>query len=135
MNKKILIPIALAGILLVVVLQARQDSDLESTVKNSTTITNDSQLSDPQPSSTVIELETGSFFFKPDTITADAGEINILVKKNQGYHLFVIDELNVRQVINEGETIKFTAKPGTYTYYCGVPGHRGNGQEGTLVVK
>ena len=84
--------------------------------------------------SKMIELESGSFFFKPAVIEADAGEIDIKVKNNQGYHTFVIDELNVREVINTGETIKFTAAPGRYTYYCDVPGHRENGQVGSLIV-
>jgi uncharacterized cupredoxin-like copper-binding protein len=27
-----------------------------------------------------------------------------------------------------------TLKPGTYTYYCSVPGHRSGGMQGKLVV-
>ena len=40
-------------------------------------------------------------------------------------------------VVGSGGDSKFTAtlKPGTYTFYCTVPGHEAGGMKGTLVVK
>jgi plastocyanin len=32
------------------------------------------------------------------------------------------------------KTLTVTLKPGTYTFYCSVPGHRQGGMQGTLVV-
>lgn len=33
------------------------------------------------------------------------------------------------------KTLTLNLKPGTYTFYCSVPGHRQGGMQGTLVVK
>lgn len=35
----------------------------------------------------------------------------------------------------ESKTLKLNLKPGTYKFYCSVPGHRQAGMEGTLTVK
>jgi len=36
--------------------------------------------------------------------------------------------------IGGSRTLTLTLKPGTYTFYCSVPGHRQSGMEGTLSV-
>jgi plastocyanin len=36
--------------------------------------------------------------------------------------------------IGGSRTLTLTLKPGTYTFYCSVPGHRQGGMEGTLGV-
>ena len=43
----------------------------------------------------------------------------------------------VGPVVGSGgvSTIKFTLKPGTYTFYCSVPGHEAGGMKGTLTVR
>lgn len=41
------------------------------------------------------------------------------------------------EVVGQGGTSRVSAdlKPGTYTFYCSVPGHREAGMQGTLTVK
>ncbi len=81
------------------------------------------------------------------------GEINPIIRVKVGEtvkitienlesleHDFLIDELHVHsehlRQIGEISTIIFTAHtPGTYTYYCSVPGHREAGMEGTIIVE
>ena len=55
-------------------------------------------------------------------------------------HNIAIEGNGVNQagpVVQGGATSKFTAnlKPGTYTFFCSVPGHRQGGMEGKLTVK
>jgi plastocyanin len=52
-------------------------------------------------------------------------------------HSFDIDELDVHAPMPGSETALALFRPtesGTYTFYCGVPGHRAAGMVGTLVV-
>lgn len=88
--------------------------------------------------SLALSMESGNFFFKPNTITAKAGqEVTVTMEKNTGLHTFVIDEINLKASIEEGESFTFTAPsdPGSYAYYCDIGNHRAFGMEGTLIVE
>jgi plastocyanin len=86
-----------------------------------------------------IEVTGSSFKFDPDEIRVEAGEdVAIVLTSKDILHDFTIDELDAHVAADRGKTEEggFTAeKPGHYTYYCTVPGHRDAGMEGTLVVE
>jgi nitrosocyanin len=86
-----------------------------------------------------VEIEAGSFYYKPNTITVKKGEkVKIVMNSVSMMHDFVIDDLNVKMpVVQNGNTgtVEFTAdKVGTFEYYCSVGQHKAQGQVGTLVV-
>lgn len=95
-----------------------------------------------QTDSTVktIDLEAGSFYFKPNEIRIKKGQkVKIVMHSVSMMHDFVIDELGVKlPVVKNGETgtIEFTPEEsGTFEYYCSVGQHRAQGQVGTLIVE
>jgi plastocyanin len=75
------------------------------------------------------------------TARATAGKVTIESKNPQPTgHDIAIEGNGVNakgEVVQGGGTSKFTAtlKPGTYTFYCSVPGHRQAGMQGKLTVK
>lgn len=74
-------------------------------------------------------------------ITAQPGALEVTLECGEAVnHDFVIEELGDEVVVEcaAGETATGTTselEPGTYTYYCSVPGHRAAGMEGTLTVE
>jgi mono/diheme cytochrome c family protein len=73
--------------------------------------------------------------------TAPAGKVTIKSKNPQPVgHDIALEGNGVNdkgQVVQNGGVSQFTAdlKPGKYTFYCSVPGHRQGGMVGTLTVK
>ena len=68
------------------------------------------------------------------------GELAVeLVNDGALLHNVTIEELDDLLVVQAGggesATGSVTLEPGTYTYYCSVPGHREAGMEGTLTVE
>lgn len=89
----------------------------------------------------VIEIEAGSFYYKPNAITLKKGEkVTLKLKSVSMMHDFKIDALNFSiPVTKNGEeaTVEFTpTKTGTFEYYCSVGNgyHKKMGQVGTLTV-
>jgi plastocyanin len=88
---------------------------------------------------TPIAIEAGDLFFKPKEITASAGPVTInLTNKGLIQHNLVIQEDPAFKKIdlapNTSGSGTLEAKPGTYTFYCDVAGHRPAGMEGKLTV-
>jgi uncharacterized cupredoxin-like copper-binding protein len=84
----------------------------------------------------------GELAYTSTSETAEAGAVTIEFKNPQGLsHDVAIEDpegetVARTEVIGEGETsAKASLKPGRYTFYCSVPGHREAGMEGTLTVK
>ncbi len=89
---------------------------------------------------TIIDVEGGSFYYKPNEIRVKAGEVvTITLNSVDMMHDFVIDELDVKSDVIEGgksTTFSFTpTEPGEYEFYCSVGSHRANGMVGTLIVE
>jgi plastocyanin len=92
--------------------------------------------------------------FKPDSATAAAGPVTVVWhNESKLLHSFCLEDPQSKGVISAGGTVcsssvKATSaisgnltetyqnlKPGKYTFYCGVNGHRAQGMEGTLTVE
>jgi uncharacterized cupredoxin-like copper-binding protein len=86
--------------------------------------------------------ESGGLSFAPAALKAKAGAVTLKLSNPGGNglpHGIAIEGAGVSQsgrIAQPGGTssISVTLKPGTYTFYCPVPGHRAQGMEGTLTV-
>jgi plastocyanin len=81
---------------------------------------------------------TGQLAFVTDQARGTAGQITVKMTNKSGTpHDIVIDGKGKGQVVRDGGVSQFKAdfQPGSYTYYCSVPGHRQAGMQGKLTVK
>lgn len=93
---------------------------------------------------TTLQLEASETALEYDTtqLSAKAGKVTIDFKNPSAIaHNVVIEDQSGKELASfepiaqgeESETAEL--KPGTYTFFCSVPGHRQAGMEGTLTVK
>jgi uncharacterized cupredoxin-like copper-binding protein len=84
---------------------------------------------------------SGKLAFDKKTLQATSGRVTIVMSNPAPVsHDISIEGAGIDEhgeVVGKGGTSRVTAdlKPGTYTFYCSVPGHREAGMQGTLTVK
>jgi plastocyanin len=84
---------------------------------------------------------TGNLKFSTSALSAKAGTVRItLTNPSPVQHNITLQTPQGAKggpTVGKGgtSTVLATLKPGSYTYYCSVPGHRQAGMQGTLTVK
>jgi len=92
------------------------------------------------PAKPDIVIEAFDIGFKEHEFKIGPGKA-VIQEKNEGAtaHTLVIDGVTSGRKLSvpQGgatDQASFDLQPGTYTYYCDIPGHRGAGMEGKLIV-
>lgn len=93
------------------------------------------------PSALNFEAASSGLAYTTDSATAKAGKVTVGFTNPQPLaHDVAIEDASGEtiartEVITEGsDSTEANLKPGEYTFYCSVPGHREAGMEGTLNV-
>lgn len=110
-----------------------------------TTASTQSSSTAAPTTATALSLEAnpeGQLKYNTSSLTAKAGKVTIDFKNMSPLGHNVTVESPGGGTLGATETFQgaskkltLTLKPGTYKFYCSVPGHRQAGMEGTLVVK
>jgi len=85
-----------------------------------------------------LAINAENMHFSTTELVSDNGQVTInFTNQDLWWHTFTIDELDVNLNVPMGavRTAEFKAPPGTYTFYCGIPGHAAAGMNGTLTVR
>ena len=115
-----------------------------SSSDSTSTATTAKKESAPAPVSEVkIEAAASGLAFASKTASTTAGELVVDFYNPQSTPHNVALEDASGKVIEEGQTVSgqstttsgLEIKPGKYTFFCTIPGHREAGMEGTLTVK
>jgi plastocyanin len=84
----------------------------------------------------------GQLKYNTSTLTASAGKVSIDFTNTSPLAHNVTVESSAHAMVgatptfqNGSKKLTLDLKPGTYKFFCSVPGHRMAGMEGTLVVK
>jgi plastocyanin len=91
-----------------------------------------------------VTIEARDVKFNVTTINATPGDLEItLVEKGSLEHTLVVEDADGTKVgdtlavsgSDDTDTGTYPLEAGDYDFYCDIPGHRGQGMEGTIVVK
>ena len=88
-------------------------------------------------SSSGLSLTIHNAAYSTTRLNAQSGQVSLAVtNQDLFWHTVTIDQLHVNVAIPIGghREIRFTAPPGSYTFYCAIPGHRQAGMVGTITV-
>lgn len=97
----------------------------------------------PASGGNVVELSTPGIAWSSTEVTVKPGDtIRFTNDGSGGPHNFAIEGVNGDKPLVDlpaGQTVEWTVpadlQPGTYTFYCEIPGHRAAGMQGTLTVQ
>jgi plastocyanin len=84
------------------------------------------------------EVQAINIAYDPKTLQAPGGKVTVALRnRDLFWHTFTIDRLGVeiRTPVGRLRTATFEARPGTYSFYCRLPGHAALGMRGTLTVR
>jgi plastocyanin len=94
------------------------------------------------PSNLSLAAKDNQLLFTTNKLTAGSGKVTIAFTNNSSlqHNFTLVNSANTvlgktPTFAGGSKSFSTTLKPGTYTYYCSVPGHRQAGMQGTLTVK
>ena len=76
--------------------------------------------------------------FSATTLTADHGTVTVDFTNNDLFwHTFTVSALGVdiQTPVKGHRQVSFNAPPGSYEFYCAIPGHKQIGMRGTLIIQ
>ncbi|MGC1165054.1 MAG: cupredoxin domain-containing protein [Solirubrobacterales bacterium] len=143
------VAVAFALVLAALALAACGDSDDSTTPTGAETTETQTETGEGKAeggtagSAATLDFETGEgLAYTSDSASAKAGKVTVNFTNSQPLtHDVAIEDssgktIGKTEVIAEGsDSTTVELKPGEYTFYCSVPGHREGGMEGTLTVK
>jgi plastocyanin len=109
-----------------------------STIASPTAAAPQASAEAPAPSAHEVDMIDINFDPKEITIPANTDVVIKLANKGVTTHNFNIDALGIKSgdVASGAETtVTVNAAPGTYDYYCAIPGHKEAGMVGKLIVQ
>lgn len=142
MNKRLLIVPVVVGLASFALAACGGSSSSSTTTAAATTPTTSSTSSGGGSTVSIKADPSGALAFEEKNVTTTAGNDtiefdnasstphNVQIEDSSGADVAGTDTISGSQTSTTADL-----KPGTYTFYCSIPGHRDAGMEGTITVK